>query len=528
VPRGSSLQPTNIAISPNGRTALVVNRITSGVDVLRISGTTVSYVKTIPVAGPQFSAAYTANGQFAYVYLQLAGVVAKLAVDSLDNVIDTGIRLTGVGTAATLFGIEHLATTSTGKLYVRANTEFRVFDTTTDSLVAGPTPLTGNGGGGITTRCIHNQAPTCTVDFSLARAEFLEPSPEAFVVTEGRTIDVPISVGDPDGDHLTVTLAGPAGASIGPLTSGPSPFTTQFSWTPLAADKAAAPYTITVTVTDPDNASSTCTFWVADVNLNPISNAGGNANGEIVVPCAGPAGTLVQLHGTAADPDGPASALAYHWDVAGVQLDDPGIANPTGTFPDGVTMAMLTVTDDRGGVSTSEVDVMVIDSIPPQVECSTDLAVLWPPDHKMKTVEIRIKATDQCTDPNAIVIQSVTVRSDEPDDAAGCGDGQTTGDVHGADAFSNPLDITTLVTFDAIALEYRVTIQLRAERDRSVDGRKYTIDVVAVDGAENTGTTSCFVVVPQSRSGPRDPGRCNRPAGRWDQECRREREDRRR
>lgn len=528
VPRGSSLEPTNITISPNGRTALVVNRGSQGVDVLRISGTTVSYQGTIPVGAPQFSAAFTANGQFAYVYLQLAGVVAKLAVDSLDNVTDTGIRLSGVGLAATLFGIEHVATTSTGKLYVRANTEFRVFDTTTDALIAGPTPLVGNGGGGIATRCLHNVAPTCMADFSLARAEFLEPSPEAFVVTEGTTIVVPITVGDADGDNLTVTLAGPAGASIGPVTSGAAPFTTQFSWTPVAGDKSAAPHAITITVTDPHNGSSTCTFQVADVNLNPISNAGGNENGEIVVSCAGPAGTPVQLDGTAADPDGPAEALAYHWDVAGVQLDDPDIANPTGTFPGGKTMAVLTVTDDRGGISTSEVDVVVIDSTPPQVECATDLAVLWPPDHKMRTVEIRIRATDQCTDPTAMVIRSVTVSSDEPDDAAGCGDGQTTGDVHGADAFTNPLDITPLLTFDAMALEYRATIQLRAESDRGRDGRRYTINVVAFDASANPGTASCFVTVPQRRFGPRDPSHCNRPADRWERDRRREREDRER
>ncbi len=62
-----------------------------------------------------------------------------------------------------------------------------------------------------------NEPPTCTADLAAARASFLEPSPGAFVVTEGETITVDFDGDDPDADLLTVSATGmPPGASLSP------------------------------------------------------------------------------------------------------------------------------------------------------------------------------------------------------------------------------------------------------------------------------------------------------------------------
>src|SRR4030095_11182749 len=150
---------------------------------------------------------------------------------------------------------------------------------------------------------------------------------------------------------------------------------------------------------------------------NPLCDAGGDQNGQILVESASDAGTMIQLHGMAIDPDD--AALHFHWDVSdlAVILDDPDTTDPSGLFPIGVTMATLTVTDGRGGPSTCELITTVVDSIPPEVECTSDVAMIWPPNHKMWTVKLVVLATDACSDPSMIDPLTVTVRSSESDDA---------------------------------------------------------------------------------------------------------------
>ena len=59
----------------------------------------------------------------------------------------------------------------------------------------------------------------------------------------------------------------------------------------------------------------------------------------------------------------------------------------------------------------------------------------------------------------------VTIRSDEPENAIGLGDGDTTGDVNGQDGFSTPVDITGALTVNTDLGAWVATIWLRAERD---------------------------------------------------------------
>jgi len=344
-----------------------------------------------------------------------------------------------------------------------------------------------------------NTPSICSADLSIAQADFLEVGPGAFVVTEGETLVVPFEGTDDDGDLLQVSTSGfPSGAAILPL-SGNAPLSSTLTWTPAAADKSGAPWTLDVTYTDPSGASSTCGVTVADVNLRPDCTAS-----DQTVECTSHLGALVTLDGSASDADDPPTSLVYHWFVsdASVVLDEPSSRTATGLFPIGVTMATLTVADGRGGVDVCDVLVTVQDTLPPEILCTTDRASLWPPKHSMVPVTLVIAATDDCADPDEILPISVLVSSSEPDDALGNGDGSTTGDVGGLDGYAAPVDVTGSFHYDAMTGLWTGTVLLRAERGGNGVGRKYTLDVEAFDSHGNAATSSCCIVVPHDQRAP--------------------------
>jgi len=232
-------------------------------------------------------------------------------------------------------------------------------------------------------------------------------------------------------------------------------------------------------------------------NRDPVAVCGGN----LTLQATGPDGTLATLDGTGSyDPDG--DTLQFHWDVSDIAtvLDDPASMTPSATFPIGTTMATLTVTDGNGGVSTCDTVVTVIDTTPPTVMCSSNLATLWPPNHKMRSVSLLVEVTDLASmGPVPIV---AVLRSDEPDDAPGNGDGNTTGDVNGFDGYSAPVDVTSHFVFNPLLGPHGswiAVVQLRAERQGAGDGRCYTLDVVATDSFGNESYMSCCIVVPHNQ-----------------------------
>lgn len=349
-----------------------------------------------------------------------------------------------------------------------------------------------------------NEPPACSADFTDADANFLVSG--QYIVTEGRTITVPFTGTDADGDVLTVSLSGP-----GSLTAlaGAAPLATTWSWTPTAADASGGPYTISVTFEDPDGETATCSFVIPDVNLNPTANCfahatsgGGPSGDDITVDCDSFLGREVTLDATgSSDLDG--DTLSYHWDVSNldVSLGNVDAISTSGMFPIGVTMATVTVTDGRGGVAFCDVTVGVQDTHPPDVECTTSMAALWPPRHDMRAVTLTIRATDVCAVPSFVIPIVVNIRSDEPDNVEGVGDGNTTGDVNGTDGFAFAVNVSALLVPGAESGTWTAVVMLRAERDGTQDGRKYTIDVAATDSAMNIAITSCCVVVPHDRRG---------------------------
>jgi len=222
-----------------------------------------------------------------------------------------------------------------------------------------------------------------------------------------------------------------------------------------------------------DGIDNDCNGVVDDCNHPPVAEAGMDQTLE----CASPAGTLAFLDGTgSSDPD--MDPLTYLWTAPGIVFDDATSPTPSAVFPPGSTAVTLTVSD--GDLTDSDgVDISVVDTVAPDINVSVDPATLWPPNHKLVNVSATVTVTDAC-DPNP-VFTLTSVTSNEPDN--GMGDGNTTGDIAGA-------DIGTADT----------AFKLRAERAGSGNGRIYTISYTAADASGNDSPPASAVVnVPKSR-----------------------------
>ena len=144
----------------------------------------------------------------------------------------------------------------------------------------------------------------------------------------------------------------------------------------------------------------------------------------------------------------------------------------------GQTDVTFTATDSGGAQSSCTATVTVVDTIPPTINASLDQYVLWPPNHKMVTINAAVAVTDIC-DPNAsFVLTSIT--SNEPDN--GTGDGDKPNDIQGA-AYG---------TADTSFL-------LRAERSGRGNGRIYTVTYTASDKSGNTTPVQLLVTVPHDQ-----------------------------
>jgi hypothetical protein len=120
--------------------------------------------------------------------------------------------------------------------------------------------------------------------------------------------------------------------------------------------------------------------------------------------------------------------------------------------------------------------------VAPTLTVAPDPARLWPPDHRLQTVDLHPAVTDVCDPvPDLALLQA---SSSEPDDAPGLGDGATTGDI-----VTQPIHACGLV-------------RLRAERAGGGPGRVYRLVCVTVDRSGNAATAGTVVVVPSSLPGP--------------------------
>jgi hypothetical protein len=131
--------------------------------------------------------------------------------------------------------------------------------------------------------------------------------------------------------------------------------------------------------------------------------------------------------------------------------------------------------EDVGGNVVEKSHVVRVDQTPPEVTCSVSPSTLWPPNHRLVTVDADVTVTDATSGPAAFEL--VAVSSSEPDDGPGDGDvaGDISGWVTGADDASG---------------------QLRAERSGAGRGRVYTLEFAGHDRAGNETTCTGTVRVP--------------------------------
>jgi hypothetical protein len=113
------------------------------------------------------------------------------------------------------------------------------------------------------------------------------------------------------------------------------------------------------------------------------------------------------------------------------------------------------------------------DATPPTLSASASPDRLWPPNHKYVTVHATTSVSDD-RDPSPTV-ELVSVTSNEPDNAPGEADGNTTNDI-------------VIVDED--------TFRLRAERSEDGAGRIYTITYLATDTCGNVTQATATVRVP--------------------------------
>jgi hypothetical protein len=202
----------------------------------------------------------------------------------------------------------------------------------------------------------------------------------------------------------------------------------------------------------------------------PVANAGPDQ----VVQCTGNSSAQVTLDGSAStDPNN--DIVLYEWfehygTSEQVLLDRGKTAEVV--LPLGEHVITLRVTDAAGLTSTDDVDINVVDTLPPSVELSFTPSRLWPPNHKLVHVHANLIVHECGT--YTVTLESVT--SSEPE--KGLGDGDTTDDIQGVDLGTADVD------FD-----------LRAERAGGGSGRVYTVTyrVVDNDGVETIATGQVLV-----------------------------------
>jgi hypothetical protein len=144
-------------------------------------------------------------------------------------------------------------------------------------------------------------------------------------------------------------------------------------------------------------------------------------------------------------------------------------------FQVGTTTVTVRASDASGNTASCSFTVTVNDVEPPVINnLSVTPPFLWPPNHKMKNVDVDYTSTDNCPGP---ITCNVTVTSDEPQSGTGNGDQSPDWD---------------------ILNDHH--IKLRAERDGNGDGRIYTIKVTCTDAHGNTASGTRTVRVPKNLS----------------------------
>lgn len=208
---------------------------------------------------------------------------------------------------------------------------------------------------------IANLAPTCS---------FAQNGQASNTIPMGQPFSIAVIGTDPEGGTLKVnTLGLPSGASLTPGagSTGASPMTATFNWTPSVVGQSA------VTVLFQDNANQSCqksfTLDVINPDQPPVANAGADGN-------VNEGGNYVLNGSLSNDPNN--DALTYSWNqLSGpsVALNDSSADMPSFVAPWLSSNQTLTfeLTVNAGGKSdTDTVDVTVVANNHPPVADAGD------------------------------------------------------------------------------------------------------------------------------------------------------------
>jgi hypothetical protein len=162
------------------------------------------------------------------------------------------------------------------------------------------------------------------------------------------------------------------------------------------------------------------------------------------------------------------------------------VSDAPDVFPLGKTVVTFTAIDDSGNKVTGTTTVTVVDTTPPRIKkVNPNPNTLWPPNHKMVPVKVRVSVKDICDAAPSCKI--ISVNSNEPVKGKGGDrypDWKITGDL---------------------------SLKLRAERSPKGSGRVYTIRVRCTDDSGNRSIKSGKVTVPHDRG--KKSGKGKKPSG---------------
>jgi hypothetical protein len=216
-------------------------------------------------------------------------------------------------------------------------------------------------------------------------------------------------------------------------------------------------YTVTYTATDATGNRSDVERTVNVVDTTPPSVTLKGAN-PMVLEC--PA-TYNEPGAVVTDACDPSPTLTIEGTVDGGTL---------GTYT-----VNYTVSDHSGNATVATRTVIVRDTKAPLFFSFVTTHLLWPPNHNLVNVGLKIKVQDAC-DPDPTI--TVKVYSDEDDVDA------QTGDDHSPDAADIGVG----------------TLRLRAERSDKGHGRVYLIVLKATDESGNSSYAYSAVVVPKAQN----------------------------
>lgn len=286
---------------------------------------------------------------------------------------------------------------------------------------------------------------------------------------------------------LTFTITGgPSSGSLGTIgtTSCSNGIcTADVTYSPTGDYNGSDSFTFKVNDGTNDSGQSTFTLTINPVNDTPIANAQSvSTDGN----------TPVNITLTGSDVETPAGNLTFTVtsgpSVGTLSGTAPNLTYTPGTNACGGDSFKFTVTDTGDGSSAAltsseaTVSITVKDTIAPTITLTTGALSLSPPNHTYRSFTISdlvASASDYCdsgVDITDVVITKVT--SDELEDAPGSDDGSTLNDI-------------------VIAPDCK-SVQLRAERNGTLNGRVYTITLKVADSANNVTTVTRQVTVPIS------------------------------